>query len=112
MTRHLTASGYALTECGLTSARQDELTSRLRHMNCKECRAALISKGVCPECGESALTWDVQPRNKTGVADGRLTLHDVETIFYLGCSFCSATLLAHVDPETVARYLTFTHWRP
>jgi hypothetical protein len=112
VTRHLVSRGDRLTWCGLTSARIDELTADLDKRTCKDCRTALITRGICPECGEEKLTWGVHPRNKSGVADGRLTMNDVETIFYLGCDFCSATLLAHVDPETVAAAITELHWRP
>jgi hypothetical protein len=112
MIRHLVASGYALTECGLTAARPDELTTRLHERTCKDCRTALTRRGVCPECGEKRLAWGTHPRNKSGVVNGRLTLNDVETIFYLACDYCSETLLAHVDPETVAAALTELGWRP
>lgn len=112
MTLHLVTDGYALTECGLTSALPGSLVVRLEDVTCKNCRTGLIRKGVCPECGEKQLTWGIHPRNKSGVADGRLRVSDVETTFYLACNHCSETLLAHVDPETVAAALTARGWTP
>lgn len=112
MIRHLVTSGYALTECALTSAAVGSLATRLEDMNCRDCRASLIRKGTCPECGAKKLTWGFRPRNKPGVAARRLHTSDVETIFHLGCSHCYGTLLDHVDPATVAAGLTKLGWRP
>lgn len=108
----LAASGYAITECGLTAIRPGDLTADREKMTCRDCRKSLIHQGICPECGEKMLTWSTQPRNKSGVADGRLTMRDVETTFHLGCDGCSETLYTHVDPETVAAVLTEMGWRP
>lgn len=110
--KHLVTGGYALTWCGLTSALPRELTGALELRTCKDCRSAMIARGVCPACGEKELSWGVVPHNKSGVVDGRLTLNDVETIFYLGCDHCSETLLAHVSPDVVAAALTLAGWRP
>lgn len=112
MIKHLASSGYAITECGLTSILPRELTADMDHMSCGNCRSALIHRGVCPECGEKKLTWSTAPHKKNGVADGRLTMRDVETIFYLGCEECSETLLTHIDPAVVAKALTEMGWRP
>lgn len=112
MIRHLVTDGYALTECALVAAVPGSLVTRLEDMTCKDCRTRLIRKGVCPECGEKRLAWGIHPRNKTGVPDGRLRVSDVETTFYLACNHCSETLLAHVDPETVAAALTARGWTP
>lgn len=108
----LNPRGDALTACSLHAARRDRLTTDLEKYTCGDCRTGLIARGVCPCCGEEALTWGVHPHNNSGVADGRLTMRDVETIFYLGCDHCSETLLAHVPAEVVAKALTEMKWRP
>lgn len=112
MIKHLVSTGDLLTWCGLTAARRDELTGRREDMSCKECRNALIHRGICPECGEKKLAWGVSQRKKTNVADGCLSMNDVETVFHLGCNECSETWLFDVDAETVAKFLNFSHWRP
>lgn len=106
------AHGYALTVCNLVAARPDELTSALDEMTCTECRTSLIAQGVCPQCGEEKLAWAAGPVKLNTVADGRLTMHDVETTFHLGCEECSETLIHSVSPETVAAFLTEERWRP
>lgn len=113
MTMHLlNGRGYALTECGLVAARRDELTTNLEKMACPNCRAALIRRGTCPNCGEEELTWSAGPVKLNTVADGRLTMRDVETQFHLGCEECSETLIHSVGAEQVADYLTAQKWRP
>lgn len=101
-----------LTECGLMSAPGAQLVTELDRCNCPDCHQSMISRGVCPECGEKTLEWGASPHKKVQVADGRLTMNDVETIFYLGCGHCSATLISQVDPEVVAAALTELGWRP
>lgn len=48
---------------------------------------------VCSECRSDQLAWSVALHNHSGVADGRLVLHDVSALLMLGCEECSATLL-------------------
>lgn len=111
--RHLILeSGYALTECGLTAAVPGTLTNLLERMTCRDCRAALVRKGTCPECGEARLVWSAGPVKLNTVADGRLTMRDVETQFYLGCEECSETLIHSVSADQVAVFLTGQRWRP
>lgn len=120
MIRHLLTSGYDLTACHLQAAIPGSLVSTLEKMNCRACRKALIRQGICPQCSDEGdgimrvrkLTWSPAPRNKSGVANGRLTMNDVETIFYLGCDHCSETLISEVSPDEVAAALTAMAWRP
>jgi hypothetical protein len=112
MIKHLFGSGYAITECGLTSAIPKTLTADLADMTCGDCRTSLIRRGVCPECDGKTLTWATRARNITGAPDGRLRVVDVETTFLLACGDCSATLLADVGPEVIAIFLTAHGWRP
>lgn len=114
MIRHLVnlGKGDQLTECKLFTAPHDALVNEADDVNCPDCRRSLTERGVCPACGEKALSWGAHPRNKTTVANGRLAVSDVETIFYLACDSCSETVLTRVDPETVAAALTKMGWRP
>lgn len=108
----LNQRGDALTECQLPAARRDQLTVELDDMTCTACRDALIRRGVCPECGEEKLAWSAGPVKVNTVADGRLTMRDVETQFYLGCEECSATLIHSVSADQVAQFLNDERWRP
>jgi len=111
--RHLILeSGYELTECRLTEAVPGTLTNLLERVTCRDCRAALVARGMCPECGEERLVWAAGPVKLNSVVDGRLTMRDVETQFYLGCEECSETLIHSVSPDEVAAYLTAQRWRP
>ena len=47
---------------------------------------------ICKECTSSDLGWRVAPESKSSVVDGRLRMHDISVIAYLGCNSCSATL--------------------
>lgn len=114
MTRHMIlASGYELTECRLTElARGDDLTNFAERSDCPACRRALMARGVCPVCEEKALAWSAGPVKLNTVADGRLTMRDVETQFYLGCESCSETLIHSVSADQVAKFLTEERWLP
>lgn len=105
--RHLlNGRGTALTECRLSAARRDELTTQLAEMTCPSCRAALINRGVCPECGEEKLTWAAFP--------GARSLYDwdTETTLHLGCEGCSETLISGVGLDLVVAVLNKHRWRP
>jgi hypothetical protein len=105
--------GDALTACGESAAIPGNLRAHMDDgVNCKACRRALVAKFICPSCEEPRLSWGTHPRNKSGVSDGRLTMNDVETIFYLACDYCSATVLTRVDPDDVAAALTEMGWTP
>jgi hypothetical protein len=58
----------------------------------------------CRECESTNLVWDQTPHKLTDVVNGRLTMHDVETLFYLGCLGCGATL-AHLSPDQLTEIL-------
>lgn len=62
---------------------------------------------TCRHCGAGAdqLTWHCGQKKQNNVVDGRLRLHDVSTIFFLGCEQCSETLQV-VSGDTIAQYLT------
>jgi ribosomal protein S27E len=114
--RHLVGGGPerrdVLTECSLTSALPGSLVTELEDVTCRECRASLVARGICRECGEETLVWSAGPVKLNGVADGRLAVRDVETQFYLGCETCSETLISGVSPDEVAAALTERRWRP
>jgi hypothetical protein len=111
--KHLPGRGDKLTECALHAVRPDELTTDITEMTCPDCVRSLIRRWVCPSCGGAkSLEWGTHPNNKSTVANGRLTLNDVETVFYLACTYCSETVLPHVDPELIAEQLTQLRWLP
>lgn len=110
--KHLLGRGDWLTECNLTAARPDELTAELDETTCRECKRALVRRGSCSNCGSPALVWSAGPVKLNTVADGRLTMRDVETQFYLGCEECSETLIHSVSVDQVAAYLTAERWYP
>jgi hypothetical protein len=114
--RHLAGGGPerrdVLTECSLPSALPGSLTMSMGYMNCPDCRASLISRGICPACGEEALAWDCGTVKLAEVPDGRLRLNEVETQFWLGCETCSETLIHGVSPDEVVKHLTEAGWRP
>jgi hypothetical protein len=66
---------------------------------------ALFSDSSCGECGSRKLTWHCQAENRGGVQDGRIKMHEVGVIFFLGCDECSATVRA-IDGDVVAVALT------
>jgi hypothetical protein len=114
MIRHLIlASGYELTECRLTEVPYgEELTNFPESMTCPACRRALIGQGKCPACEGGPLEWSAGPVKLNSVVDGRLTMRDVETQFYLGCTECSETLIHSVSADQVAAFLTSERWLP
>lgn len=113
MRPHLYASrGDAITECGLMAVIPREVTYDLEGMGCADCRRALVARGVCPECGEKRLAWAAGPVKLNTIADGRLTMRDVETQLYLGCEECSETLIHSVTVDQVLPFLNEARWRP
>lgn len=90
----------------------DQVTDDLDKVRCRKCREEMIASGMCPECGEHRLSWSPHPKKLTGVVDGRLTMNDVTTVFYLARDWCSATLIPEVDLDTVARFLTEKRFKP
>lgn len=65
---------------------------------------SVLGRGECPECGSSDTEWRCAQTTKSGVADGRLRMHDVSTVFYLGCNVCSETIRV-LSGEEVARWM-------
>jgi len=59
----------------------------------------------CPECGSRELTWHAGTKNYGGVQDGRICMHEVGPIFYLGCGDCHETIHV-IDGDKVAKRLT------
>ncbi len=114
--RHLAGGGPerrdVLTECLLTSALPGSLVTDPEDTTCRDCRASLVGRGICPVCGETALVWSAGPVKVNPIAEGRLTMRDVETQFYLGCESCSETLISGVSPDQVAVALNERKWRP
>lgn len=58
----------------------------------------------CRACGSQELKWQCGQRNKTGVQNGLLSMHDVTTEFFLECESCNETLQV-VSGDKVAAYL-------
>ena len=116
MIRHLAGGGPerrdVLTECSLTSALPGSLVVDLEAVTCRDCRASLVARGVCRECGSTTLVWSAGPVKLNSVADGRLTVRDVETQLYLGCEECSETLITGVTVDQVLPVLNEARWRP
>lgn len=60
-------------------------------MNGKSTRE-LLHGSKCPKCESTDIEWNCAQVTNSGVVDGRLRMHDVSTVFYLGCNNCSETL--------------------
>lgn len=116
MIRHLIGGGPerrdVLTECCLSAVIPGSLVTDVEDMTCRDCRASLIARGICPACGEARLAWSAGPVKLTSVVDGRLTMGDVETQLYLGCEECSETLITGVTVDQVLPFLNESRWRP
>lgn len=56
----------------------------------------------CLECGSQSLRWNCASTSNNQVADGRLRISDVDTTFYLGCEYCSATISSISGDEVAA----------
>lgn len=52
----------------------------------------LISTKICPECKSDELSWNCGVKNHGTAQNNRLNLHEVGTIFILGCECCSETV--------------------
>lgn len=59
----------------------------------------------CPECGSTDTAWHCSQHTDSGVADGRLWMHDVKTRFFMGCNACSETIRI-IDGDDMARLMT------
>ncbi|MEY2632352.1 MAG: hypothetical protein RIR00_1006 [Pseudomonadota bacterium] len=59
----------------------------------------------CPECGSTDTEWHCSQTTNSGVVDGRLRMHDVSTVFYLGCNCCSETIRTR-SGDDIARLMT------
>lgn len=90
----------------------DPVTDEVDEVTCRGCKDRMVAEGQCPECGEYALRWSAGPVKLNTVADGRLTMRDVETQFYLGCESCSETLIHSVSVEQVLPLMNSRRWRP
>lgn len=71
-----------------------------------------MSKEVqCRECGSTDATWHCFQTSPTGVQDGRLKMHDVHTIFVLGCNECAGDV-RKVSGDIVAVWMTTANLSP
>lgn len=59
----------------------------------------------CPECGSADTEWHCTQTTNSGVPDGRLRMHDVSTVFFLGCNSCSTTIRT-VSGDKLAELMT------
>lgn len=55
----------------------------------------------CKHCGSEHLTWDTMIINRSNVQHNRLSVNDVECVFFLGCDECSETLMT-VSADKIA----------
>lgn len=46
----------------------------------------------CPECGSDDIEFQCHQTTKSSAGDGRLRLNEVDTLFVLGCNYCSETI--------------------
>lgn len=69
-----------------------------------QCPVDVIVSRECPECGSPDTEWHCAQTTNSGVVDGRLRMHDVSTIFYLGCNCCSETICT-VSGNDVAQWM-------
>lgn len=90
----------------------DPMTTDVDKVTCRPCKTRMVAEGQCSACGAYRLVWSAGPVKLAPVVDGRLTMRDVETQFYLGCEECSETLIHSVSADEVARFLTSRRWRP
>ena len=58
--------------------------------------------GECPECGSADTEWHCTQTTRSGVADGRLRLNEVTTLFFCGCNECSETIKTITGDELAA----------
>ncbi len=54
---------------------------------------------TCPNCSSGDLRWHLGKRGPSDVQDGRLRMHDVSVIAFLGCEECSETIEIIEDHE-------------
>lgn len=64
----------------------------------------------CPNCDSPHLEWFPACVNKSSVVQGRLTTHDVQCVFFLGCEACSETI--GQTPATAIAHLLNSHTSP
>ena len=62
----------------------------------------------CPECGSEELSWKHSHETNSGVVDGRLRMHDIHTVFFLGCENCSNTV-STLSADEITAYLDAMH---
>jgi len=90
----------------------DPLTVHIDQVTCQPCKRSMVAEGQCSNCGSYALRWSAGPVKVSQVPDGRLTMHDVETQFCLGCEFCSETFITGVTADQVLPLMNKKRWRP
>lgn len=59
----------------------------------------------CQECGCADTEWHCSQYTNSGAADGRLSMHEVRTRFFLGCPACGETIRI-VDGDDLAEMMT------
>lgn len=67
-------------------------------------KSSELLAGSCPECGSADTEWSCGQQTNSCVADGRLRMGEVITIFTLGCNSCSETIRI-IDGDEVARIM-------
>jgi hypothetical protein len=53
----------------------------------------------CPECASNDTEWHCSQQTTSSVADGRLRMSEVSTVFTLGCNSCSETIRTMTGDE-------------
>ncbi len=52
-----------------------------------------MAKKICPEClSNEHVTWSLFTDTNSGIADGRLRMHDINIKAALCCEYCSETI--------------------
>lgn len=46
----------------------------------------------CNNCGSDDIQWFSCHEKHSDIQDGRLCMHDIKTVYFLGCNDCSETL--------------------
>lgn len=58
---------------------------------------------TCPNCRSNKLAWHCTTTNNSDVQNGRLRLHEVDVLFYIGCDECSETVHVESGNKIAAR---------
>lgn len=76
--------------------------------DCRNAAGELVPEGkACPKCGSTDVSWQCHKKVNGAASDGRLKANEVDTLFVLGCNYCSETIDTKTSEEVagvLARY--------